>query len=65
MADTIADAIEEAALAGVSRVAVDGTSVEAMSIADMIAADTHLARKSAASQPHGGLRFAKLVTRPD
>jgi hypothetical protein len=65
MADTIAEKIEEVALAGVQRVSVDGTSVESISIKDLIDASKHVAHQQAASQTHFGLRFAKLVTRAD
>ena len=65
MADTINDRIEQAAIDGVQKVSVDGTTVEAMSIQDMIAADRYVSQKAASAQTHFGLRFAKLVTRVD
>ena len=65
MADTINDRIEQAAIDGVQKVSVDGTTVEAMSIQDMIAASKHVTAQQAAARSHFGLRFSKLVTRTD
>lgn len=60
MATTVSEAIEAAAIEGVSRVSVDGTSVDSMSIQDMIAADNYLKQKAAKSRNHLGLTFRKL-----
>lgn len=64
MADTIAESIEERALLPI-RQEVDGKVVEQHLLRDQIAADKYLTSKSAnsaaASQPHFGLRFTKLV----
>lgn len=60
MATTIADAIEKAAKDGVSRVTIDGTSVDAMSVQDMIAADSYLKQQAAKSRNHLGLTFRKF-----
>ncbi len=62
MADeTIADAIERDAIAGVQKVTVDGTSVEAMSIDDRLKAARYLAQQSGSAQNHQGLRFTRLI----
>lgn len=39
----------------------DGENVQEHAIQDQIAAAQHLAAQSAASQPHFGLRFTKLI----
>lgn len=61
MPDTIASQIEADAIAGVQRVAVDGQSVDAMSIDDRIKAARYLAQRQASAQNHQGLRFTKLI----
>ena len=60
-AETIADQIEQDAIAGVQRASVDGTSVDAMSIDDRIKADEYVAKKAAASKNHCGLTFRTLT----
>lgn len=56
----LSERIEEVA-AGPSSVSGDGHSVSQQSVGDLIAADKHLAAKSAAARAHMGLRFTKLV----
>jgi hypothetical protein len=51
--------IVDAAL-GLKRVTVDGTTVEARDVDEIIAAQKHLAGQTAAEAAHFGLRFAKL-----
>ena len=60
MSDTIQEAIEANA-AGPKRVSEESTTVEQHSIADQIAADNHIDAKTAATKPHGGMRFSKFV----
>lgn len=60
MADTIASRIEDDAIAGVQRVAVDGQSVDAMTIDDRIKADNYVRQRAAAARNHLGLTFRKL-----
>lgn len=60
-AETIADRIEQDAIAGVQRVSADGVSVDAMTIDDRIKADEYLARKTAAARNHLGLTFRLLT----
>ncbi len=59
MAD-LSEQIEDAA-AGPKMVKADGVEVQAQPLKDLIAADQYLASKNAASQPHRGLRFTKLI----
>ena len=54
---TISEAIENAALAGVSEVDVNGTRVKAMTIDDQIKAAQFKAANASASKNHLGLRF--------
>ncbi len=57
---TLDERIEE--LAGKARsTSVDGVSVAEQSIADVIAADKHLSRKSAASSRSMGMRFGRFI----
>jgi hypothetical protein len=60
MADTIASQIEADAIAGVQRVAVDGQSVDAMTIDDRIKADNYVKQRAAVTRNHLGLTFRKL-----
>ena len=57
---TIADAIQQQALDGVSSFSVDGMSTTALPIADLIAADRYRAAKAAQSRNHHGIAFVKL-----
>lgn len=59
-ADDIADAIAENAT-GPKSMSVDGQSVTQHSIDDQIKAANHVAGQTAASKPHFGLRFTKLI----
>lgn len=58
--DTITDAIRENA-AGPAKATGDSISVEQHSIREQIEADRYLASKRAASKPHRGLRFTRIV----
>jgi len=58
--ETVEEAIEQNAL-GPKRVQVGNQSVEQQSIDDQIKADQYLAAKKAASKPHLGLRFIKII----
>ncbi len=58
--DTITDAIRENA-AGPAKASGDSISVEQHSIREQIEADRYLASKRAASKPHRGLRFTRIV----
>lgn len=58
--ETIADAIKDNA-AGPAKASGDSISVEQHSIQDQIAADRYLASKRAATKPHRGLRFSRVV----
>lgn len=58
---TIEDAIELQALGMVSSASDGKSSQTNIPIKDLIEADQHLARKRAASKPHMGLRFTKLI----
>lgn len=58
--ENIGDAIEQAAVAP-KRIKTKSTEVEEHSLADLIAADNHVASKAAASKNHMGLRFGKIV----
>jgi len=60
MADTVNEAIDEAAKAGVSRITTDGTTVEAMPIGDQIAADKYLKAREAREKNHLGLAFRQF-----
>lgn len=60
MADTIESRIEEDAIAGVSKVTVDGTTVETMSIDDRIKAAKFAANQTAKARNHRGLAFRTL-----
>ncbi len=61
MADeTITDAIRENAV-GPAKASGDSGSFEQHSIQDQIAADQYLASKRAATKPHRGLRFSRIV----
>ena len=42
-------------------VSVDGTNVQAVSVAEVIAADKHLKAQAATSKNHLGLHFRKLI----
>lgn len=58
------DAAETAltsALSGPRKATSDGLTVEGHSLADLIAADKHIAAKCAARSRNRGLRFSKLV----
>lgn len=55
----VADQIEQTAL-GPKRVTVDGTTVEAQSIDEQIAADKHVAASTAAARNHLGLSFRQF-----
>lgn len=60
MADTIDEAISETALAGVKRVTVDGQSVEALDIDQLVAAKQAAAATSAKARNHCGLAFRTM-----
>jgi hypothetical protein len=60
MSDALDDAIETAATEGVSRVTLDGTTVESFPLRDQIAAAEHLAARVAAGKNHLGLTFRRL-----
>jgi hypothetical protein len=55
MADTINEAIDDAAKAGLSKVTIDGRTAEAMPIADQIAAQRYLDSRTASAKNHFGL----------
>lgn len=61
MADptTIAESIEQAAIAGVQSVSVDGVSTTGMSIEERIKADQFAKSQTSASKNHFGFRFAQ------
>jgi len=61
MADTIETRIEEDAIAGIQRVAADGVSVDAMSVADRIKAAEFLAAQTGKDKNHCGLTFRQLT----
>jgi hypothetical protein len=61
MADDLSDTIRTAA-ANPQRVALDGVVVEQQKLTDLIAADEHLAKKTAATKNHLGCFFRKLVS---
>ena len=65
MPDTIASQIEADAIAGVQRVAVDGQSVDMMSIDDRIKAQQFVARQQAvaAGNPFGWFLRKAVPTR--
>ena len=56
----ISDAITNDAVAGISKVTVDGQTVEMMSVADRIEADKHASTATAKSKNHFGLFFRQL-----
>lgn len=58
MAD-LSEQIEDAAK-GPKRVTVNGETVEAHGIPDLIEADKHLAAKGSTGKNHFGLRFSRL-----
>lgn len=58
--DDLSQAIRDAASAP-RKTQVKSTSVEEHPIADLIAADRHLASKAAATRNHLGLRFTKII----
>jgi hypothetical protein len=60
MADTIDEALSETALAGVKRVTVDGQSVEALSIDELVAARQAAAAASGRARNHLGLTFRQF-----
>lgn len=59
--DNAASEALEAAVAGPRRMKVDNVEAEQQPLADLIAADRHLASRAAASRPARGLRITKLV----
>ena len=61
MADTIEEAIDEIAKAGIRQVSDETGSVERTPINDLIKADQYIAAKTAAGKKHFGLRMTKLV----
>ena len=60
MAEEIDDAIRENA-AGPAKASGDAGSVEQHRLSEQIAADKHLAGKTAVSKSNRGLRFNKIV----
>ena len=58
--ETITDAIRQNA-AGPAKASGDQGSFEQHSIQDQIAADRYLAGKRAATKPHRGLRFTRII----
>lgn len=58
---TIADGIEEDAIAGIARVTVDGTTTEGMSMDDRIKAAEYGKKATAAAKNHLGITFRTLV----
>lgn len=63
MADTIADKIEEQALAGVQSASSDGVSVQATPIKDLIEADRYTKGKTgAAAGVPWGIRLGTIVS---
>ncbi|WP_436717404.1 hypothetical protein U8335_11110 [Roseiconus lacunae] len=60
VADDLQDEIRENA-SGPAKASGDAGSVEQHKLTDQIAADKHLAAKSAVAKPHRGLRFNKIV----
>jgi len=56
----ISDTIETTATDGVQRASVDGRSVDAVPIPDLVRADQYVSGKTAASRRARGLRFTKL-----
>ena len=57
---TIRDAIDGLATTGVQRAAVDGQSVDAVPIRDLIEADKYRAANAAAQRNHRGLFLTKI-----
>ncbi|MBB3205547.1 hypothetical protein FHS27_001347 [Rhodopirellula rubra] len=60
MTEILEDEIRENAK-GPAKASGDAGSVEQHKLTDQIAADKHLAGKSAVTKPHRGLRFNKIV----
>ena len=60
MTEAIREAIEQTAR-GPARVSVDGTSVDAQRISDLIEADKHLAGNTALTRNHLGIRFRQII----
>ena len=58
--ETIADRIEEDAVAGVQSVSAGGTTVSGMPIKDRIEAERYLTMKTAKTRNHCGLIFRTL-----
>jgi hypothetical protein len=58
---TVEDAVELVALGMVSETAEGNRSQKNIPIKDLIEADGYLIGKRAASKPHMGLRFTKLI----
>lgn len=59
--ETIADAIDAKARAGVKSASEGDRRFENYSIAELIEAERHAASKAAAAKPHLGLRMTKIV----
>jgi hypothetical protein len=53
--------IQDAAEAGVSSVTIDGQTVSAVPVKDLIEADRHLAAKAAMAKGRRGFRLSKIV----
>jgi len=60
MPDNIEDQIRENA-AGPAKASGDAGSIEQHKLTEQIAADKHLAAKTAVNKPNRGLRFNKIV----
>lgn len=60
MTENLESIIRETA-SGPKRAANDSESVDAHSLADLIAVDKYLASKEAARRPGVGLRFTKII----
>lgn len=58
---TITEAIQEVGVAGLSRVVVDGTTVEQMPIDDMIKAAEYEKKGTAETKNHLGMSFRTFV----
>jgi len=58
---TVEEAVEQVALGMVATSSENGRSVTQLSIDDMIKADRYLKGKTAATQPHFGMRFTKCI----
>lgn len=59
--ETIADAIERDAIAGVQKMTVDGMTSELAPLEKRIEAARYLAQQSASAQNHQGLRITRLI----